>query len=166
MRTILAAFFTLAFTSVVYSEYRYEKYYGGEEMKFAYAKNRFVCDEVGIVRTLLVEILKASSPDEARSLIWAPLIEKDGQLVFREIIRTKVPESVRREWDEKCKRAPDKLVIIKADAYAPIDLTNEVVITQLADEDGDKYFTWFLNIEVLPPKPGTPEAARYKKLSR
>lgn len=140
-----------------------QTYTQGQRLSFTRAAHRFVCRQDRPIVDF-VRYVKDTFPDDAVGILFKPL-EPDwsGNAKFSANLRRQLPQTTAALY-RACKPAPDELVVIGALEYIQVTDHDDVAITLVIDHDRKVWFTYFLNIRVTMPMPGTPASQHFARV--
>lgn len=140
-----------------------EIYYQGSVMNFGLAAQRIVCDSLDAIHQMIHEVRQLGEK-QAYRLLRRPLktLPNGTFEVREEIARLPIASGLIRA---SCTQAPPQLFIAAATHIQWLD-GHEVVTTFVFDSLGRAHVTYFFDIRVLLPMPGTKEAAQLDAVTK
>lgn len=151
-------FAMLCIASHAQADEKFQVYRQGSILNFRLASERFVCDSPDALKQVMRDIRTLGEKEAYKNLMRPLTRNTEGKLIVRDEISRKLPVTA-RFMAKHCVQSPPQLII-----FAALDIElvegHEVITTMVVDAEMRTYMTYFFDIRVLSPMPGTEEQIR------
>lgn len=137
-------------------------YYKGDSIQFTSFRNRIVCRNHDTVRDVLVKLRSdfAGRTNQLKELIWRPVEWHLGRPQVDATIQQRSPDSARM-INENCATVPAEEVVLLEHWYTVRLGEYDLIVATVADTNRNVYATYFVNVGIRTPLPGSQKHERF-----